>query len=442
MRLMSQLLLLTALALFVACGDSGDSTKPAENGGPAKPANEGGGTDVDPGPESGGTDIAGPAIIDMTADDVAREARETLAKGRDYLLAQVNDDGSIGKGLPFDGVKPASTVMAVLALIAATPSDQVRDDKVINAALDYLVKLQDDTGAIIEPTGKRNYVTAVFVSALAAARLPKYRKALVAAKDYLQTSQIADAQTDPSYGGFPYKQEQGQPADLSNAQYAFEALKNAERAGEKVDPVVWERARTLLARLQNRSEVNTVKFKRKIKVDGKELEAEVVSGNDNGATYYPGNSKAGYEKQADGSYVAKSYGSMTYALLKCLLFSGVTPDDPRVKGAVTWISQNWAVDHNPGFSGEDERMQGYFYYLHTASRALAEYERYTKQTLQVRDANGEKHNWRYEIMNQLKGIQADDGSWVNAKDRWDEGLPIIVTSYVVQTLAYVSGRMP
>ncbi|MDJ0973757.1 MAG: terpene cyclase/mutase family protein [Planctomycetota bacterium] len=413
MRVLLFALLVASLAFVPACGDDKPADKPGD-----KPAD---------------TQTTTPA---PDADAMAA----AMDRGRAYLVSQLNEDGSIGKGP--EEYRPAMTAMGVLGLIATTPKDKIRGDDAINKAIQYLLPLQDDTGAIIEKTGKRNYITAVFVSALSFARNPEYRKALVAAKDYLQSSQIAGDESDLSYGGFPYKQAQGQPADLSNSKYAFEALKNAERAGEKVDPVVWERAQKLLARFQNRSEVNTGTVKAKIKVDGQDTEVEVVSGNDNGAIYHAGNSKAGYDKRDDGKYTARSYGSMTYALLKCLIWAGVKADDPRVQGAVRWISDNWTTEYNPGFQTAEERMQGYYYYLHTATRALAEYELGTGEPLVVRDANGESHAWRKEMGDQLVALQRDGGFWVNDKDRWEEGSPVIVTSYALQALAFVKNRLP
>lgn len=419
---MPRFLLLCLVACLALCPACGDSDTPAT------------------GPDGARKPDGGTTTPSDAGDPATSPHAQAIARGRAFLLAQVNEDGSMGKGPAApEAYRPAMTVMGVLGLIATTPKDRIRDDKVIRGAIDYLLPFQGASGAIEEKTGKRNYITAVFVSALAMARIPEYRKALVAAKDYLQESQIAGDASDLSYGGFPYKQDQGQAADMSNAQYALEALKNAERAGEKVDPVVWERARKLLARNQNRSEVNTGTYKVKTKIDGKEQEIEVRSGNDNGATYLAGESKAGYRKLPDGSYVARSYGSMTYALLKCLLFTGLDAKDARVAGAVQWIGENWTLEHNPGFETEEEQMQGYYYYLHTASRALHEYEA-VAGPFTVRDANGQSHDWRAEMKAKLRELQRDDGSWVNERDRWNEGSPVIVTSYALQALAFAEGR--
>src|SRR4029079_3045642 len=89
-------------------------------------------------------------------------------------------------------------------------------------------------------------------------------------------------------------------------------------------------------RVQNRSETNTETHVGQEGPDSAKV--EVVSGNDGGAYYAPrgGMSKVGCVKRADGKYEAASYGSMTYALVGCLLFAGVKADDPRVVAAGWW----------------------------------------------------------------------------------------------------------
>ncbi len=383
----------------------------------------------------------GPPNLDVKLDRPLEQRIEAaLIKGRAYLAGLQQDSGAIGDARMPAEMLAGPTSMAVLGLIAATPRDVVKKDAQIRKAIEYLIQFQDETGALREKTGKTNYVTSVLVSALSLARISDYRKALVLARDYIEKSQIHEKQSDLSYGGFPYKQEQGQPADLSNGQYALEALHNAERDGLKADPAVWKRARKFLDRMQNRSESNTGSYPA-TKPDGSEV--EVSAGNDGGAYYYPGESKAGLTKQADGTWVLNSYGSMTYALLKCLMFSGVKPDDPRVVAAVAWVQRNWTVEFNPGFEKESDRYQGYFYFLHTASRALAELERYTKKPLKVRDPQGVSHEWRAEMAEKILSMQAEDGSWSNRKsERWDESVPSLATGYMLQALAHISGRLP
>ena len=75
-----------------------------------------------------------------------------------------------------------------------------------------------------------------------------------------------------------------------------------------------------------------------------------------------GSSPAG--KAADGGL--RSYGSMTYAGLKSMIYAGLTASDPRVKAASEWIGRHYTVAENPGL-GE----QGLFYYYDTFAKTMA-----------------------------------------------------------------------
>lgn len=388
-------------------------------------------------------DPQGDAPAAATAKHTTPGIEAALAKGRAYLAKAQKENGSIGE---FGDGMCAITTMAASGLIAGTPKAQVRNDEAIAKALDFILGFQSDGGSIDDKTGKRNYTTSATISALSLARIPKHRRAAAKAVDYLTSSQIHGDASSLSYGGFPYKQEQGQPADGSNANIAADALMNAKRAGHEVDPKVLSRLGDFWKRLQNHSESNTGVYKAPLHHKKDAEEVEVVSGDDGGAVYYAGNSKVNrMVKRSDGRYELKSYGSMTYAMLKCLLFAGLPAEDPRLKAAVGWIQRNWTVDRNPGFEDEPNAevasMQGYFYYLYTAARALAEYERHTGKPLVITDEKGMRHDWRKEMGDKLLSLQREDGSWINEKaERWMEGNPVLATTYALQALAWINGR--
>ena len=128
------------------------------------------------------------------------------------------------------------------------------------------------------------------------------------------------------------------------------------------------------------------------------------------------------------------YGSMTYAGVKSLIYCGVKKEDPRIQGALKWLRDNYTLDKNPGMPAGREEW-GYFYYLHTASKAL--------QLLgddSFTDAKSEKHDWRREIIERLEKRQSADGSWANPKDRWMEGNPTLVTGYALMALANIRSK--
>jgi squalene-hopene/tetraprenyl-beta-curcumene cyclase len=256
------------------------------------------------------------------------------------------------------------------------------------------------------------------------------------ARNHLVQSQIVGNEDDLNHGAFPYHSNSPRPADLSNVQFAAQAL---AEAGLPKDHVVWTRIVTYLGKVQNRSETNKVKVTREVGV--KDKTETVVSGDDGGSAYAPGLSYADWEKRPDGTYSPRSYGSMTYALLKCLLLAGVDPKDPRVVAALGWLTKNFAVDRNAGMPS-DRALQGYYYGLFTAARTLGEYERITQKPLEVTDSTGRKHDWRKEIAEELLRRQAEDGSWKNEQEeRWEEGSKVLATSYAMQALALVKGRL-
>ena len=102
-----------------------------------------------------------------------------------------------------------------------------------------------------------------------------------------------------------------------------------------------------------------------------------------GGFYYTiaagGSSQAG--ETPDGGL--RSYGSMSYAGLKSMIFAGVKKDDPRVKAAHEWITKHYTLDENPGMGGD-----GLYYYYHTFAKALA-----ALSNDQLVDADGKSHDW-------------------------------------------------
>ena len=127
------------------------------------------------------------------------------------------------------------------------------------------------------------------------------------------------------------------------------------------------------------------------------------------------------------------YGSMTYDGLKSMIYSGVSKDDPRVKGAVKWISDHWTLDENPAMKDANPAAasHGIYYYYYVYAHALHAYREPT-----LTDAKGEKHDWRAELVAKSASLQKPDGSWVGEK-RWMEDNPILVTAYTVLALEEV-----
>ena len=298
----------------------------------------------------------------------------------------------------------------------------------VEPGLDWLVSLQKKNGSIHDGT-LAVYCTSAALLALTEAGRAKDKAAIAKATEYLSLAQRDEADGyDPNqdwgYGGIGYGDDLR--PDLSNSQFGIEAL---HVAGVPASDAAMQRAILFLQRCQNFPETNTVEIER---ADGR----LVRSGADGGAGYQPGESKAGLidtgEKTKDGAtvFMTRSYGSMTYALLKCYLFAGLPLDDPRVKAALSWIEKHWSVDVNPGFdpvTTPGAEYQGLFYYYFTMAKAL---DATGLETLTT--ADGKPHAWRDELLRKLLESSMNEGYWTNQKaGRWMEEFPTLATSYAL-----------
>jgi squalene-hopene/tetraprenyl-beta-curcumene cyclase len=316
---------------------------------------------------------------------------------------------------------PAITALVLKAIVQHPAYDANTDW--VKKGYDKLLTYQWDTGGIYKDQ-LANYNTAIAIMSLAAAENPQYKPAIDKAIAYLKTLQWNDSieggpkgegkitPDNPWYGGAGYGSK-GRP-DGSNTQLMLEALNSA---GLPPDDPAFKAALKFLSRMQNLSETNDQKW----------------AGNDGGAVYTPANngeSFAGEYVGADGKRMLRSYGSMTYAMLKSYIYAGLTRDDPRVKAAWDWIQKNWTLEENPGMRAGDpgNAQYGMFYYLMTLGRALNVYD----QPI-ITDPNGVKHDWRVELIDHLARIQKPDGSFAGDR-KWMEDNPNLATSFALIAL--------
>jgi squalene-hopene/tetraprenyl-beta-curcumene cyclase len=330
--------------------------------------------------------------------------QEVVSKGIEFLNAGQEKDGAFNKKYGI-GV----TTLAVTALLRHGRTVQ---DPHVAAGLKYIeASLQPDGGIYSKGSPFKNYETALGVLCLSEANADhKYDKQIAAADKFLKGLQWDEAnmqdEANPAYGGAGYGQSKR--PDLSNTAFFIDALKAAGN-GEN-DPAI-QKALKFVSRCQNlESEHNTTPFAAK---------------NQDGGFYYTpvgdGSSEAG--ETANGGL--RSYGAMTYAGLKSMLYAGVGPDDPRVKAATTWISKYYDLKSNPGVG-----PAGLYYYYHLFAKSLDALGQDT-----ITDAQGVKHDWRAELIAELTTRQQANGSWVNGdSDKWLEGEPLLVTSYALLAL--------
>ena len=338
-------------------------------------------------------------------ENPAAALKQSREKALNFLRSSQADDGSF--------TTKAVAGIGGLVVTAALRSGLTVDDPLVQKGLKYLEGCVQEDGGIYAPkSGFRNYETCVVLLAFHEANADgRYAKIIANAEKFLRKEQIDDSEgkdkSDPEYGGAGYGGKTR--PDLSNTQFLLEALKAT--GAEANDPAV-QKALIFVSRSQNlETEFNDSPFAAKV--------------NDGGFIYTPaagGSSAAGTE--ANGGL--RSYGSMTYAGLKSMIYAGLGPDDPRVKAATAWIRKHYSVSSNPGLD-----QLGLYYYLHTFAKALDVWGNDV-----IEDAAGNKHNWRQELIAQLTKSQRDNGSWINDAPRWGEGDPNLTTAFALLALSY------
>jgi squalene-hopene/tetraprenyl-beta-curcumene cyclase len=347
-----------------------------------------------------------PTAIDDAIDQATID--RAIANGIDFLKARgQSDDGSFS---PQTGA--AVTALCVRAILQNRP--QAINDPVIKKALNYIEsKVQSDGGIYETGSSYRNYETSIAVGALIKAnRNNRYDSELLRAEAFLKGLQWDEDEgslpEDAAYGGAGYGSHKR--PDLSNTSFLIEALKEL---GNDSDDEAIQKALKFVSRTQN--------------LEGHGNDTEHASAVGDGGFYYTpaagGESQAG--KQAGGGL--RSYGSMTYAGLKSMIYAGLSADDPRVVAAMEFIRRNYALDTNPGMG-----KAGLYYYYHTFAKALD-----AADIKILDDAEGTPHLWRSELAKTLIEAQQEDGSWVNSdNDRWMEGDRQLVTAYALLALSY------
>lgn len=351
----------------------------------------------------------------QSAENLDQQIDRSIQRGIEFLRSRGQADS--GAFSPETGA--AVTGICVRAILENRPT--AVNDPVIQKALKYLEsKFQGDGGIYAEGSRYRNYETSISVSALVKANQKgKYDSALDRAEVFLKEIQWDEGEgvesSDTAYGGAGYGSSKR--PDLSNTTFLIEALKEL---GNDAEDESIQKALKFVLRTQNLAgQGNDTPFAPD-KVGGEDKKG------DGGFYYTPaagGQSKAG--ESADGGL--RSYGSMTYAGLKSMIYAGLTADDPRVVAAMSFIRKNYDLQDNPGMG-----KQGLFYYYHTFAKALN-----VAGVDVLDDADGKPHDWREELAKQLITLQQKDGSWVNSgSERWMEGDRQLVTAYALLALKH------
>jgi len=345
-----------------------------------------------------------PTATIVAAADV-EAIRAALTRGGAFLIEHEQAaDGSFSAD-----VGPAVTALAVTALVR---SGMPATAPAVQQGLAYLLSFrQPDGGLYVPGSPVANYETSIGLLALAACNTDgSLDDAIKAAAEYVKRLQWDDGEgrgmADPAYGGAGYGKK-SRP-DLSNTQFMVEALRTIGTSEN--DPAI-QRALAFVSRTQN--------------LPGPHNPLPFPEKNPDGGFYYTpadgGESQAGTTPQGG----LRSYGSMTYAGLKSMVYAGLTKDDPRVKAAIAWLGKHYTFAENPGMGDA-----GLYYYFHTAAKSLDVLGADT-----FTDAQGREHDWRDELSTAIMARQREDGSWKNENERWMEGETDLATSYALLALS-------
>jgi squalene-hopene/tetraprenyl-beta-curcumene cyclase len=340
-----------------------------------------------------------------SAQDSNPDATDLAKRGMSYFATAQAEDGSFSAGSG-----PAVTAIVAASLLA---NGAERDDAVVTKALEYVLKhVHPDGGIYAEGSRYKNYETCIAIMGFARAnRDGKYDALLDKAAAFVKKEQWdAEEGHDPSspyFGGAGYGGH-SRP-DMSNTTFLLDALKALDTPAD--DPAI-QRALVFVSRCQN--------------LETEHNQTEFAAKNPDGGFYYT--IAAGGSSQAGATETGglRSYGSMTYAGLRSMIYAGVDEQDERVKAAREWIGKHYTLAENPGMADA-----GLYYYYHTFAKTLD-----AVGEEQLTDDGGAAHDWRRDLVATLAKAQQDDGSWINANARWLENDPNLVTAYSLLALSY------
>jgi len=357
------------------------------------------------------------AIGGARDESLRLEVARSIDRGLEWLARNQKDEGWWSTE-----DHPALTALALRGFYGSGSEFQRKKyGEKLEEGFEFLIRHSHEDGSIYNKKELQNYNTAVSLSAFMAAEDPRYRAVAIRARNYLVSQQWdfgekgkMDHPMDGGvgYGSYPH-------SDMSNTMMALEAMYLSRnlvpKDSEMFQDLNWEAAIHFVQNCQNLPETNR---------------GEWVSGdkaNRGGFVYYPANSKAGEMKLEDGRVALRSYGSISYAGMMSFIYADMDRDDPRLKAALQWLSENYTLEENPGMGA-----QGLYYYYHTMGKAL---DMYGIDQLKTEDQGSV--DWRKNLALKLIQLQKPDGSWMNENSRWWENDPVLATSYTIQALQRV-----
>jgi squalene-hopene/tetraprenyl-beta-curcumene cyclase len=346
--------------------------------------------------------------------ELRAETQKAIDKGLAYLArAQEKDGGWTANYGP--------AVSAIVGQAFAQDAAHGPQHPIVQRTLASILRHEQADGGIYDrKQNLANYQTSVVLMFLASLPKDATGQRVAMAQAFLTKLQYDDSekhnQSDTWYGGAGYDGKKR--PDLSNTQMMLEAL---HQSGLSKDDPVYQRALVFVSRSQMNEKTNDQTFAR--------------GATDGGFIYTP--CDGGVSKANEGAFETvgppRSYGSMTYAGFKSMLYAGVTKDDPRIVACLEWIKQHYTLNENPNLPGKRSH-EGLYYYYHVFARALFAWGEPV-----ITDGGGKPHNWRMELCRKIISLQRPDGSWLNERDRWLEGDANYVTGLTIRTLQTAMG---
>lgn len=334
-----------------------------------------------------------------------------IADGVEFLKKSQSSNGSFSAS-PRVGIGP--TLIDAIGLLRAGVA---LEEPVLARALAFLEEaVHDDGGIYSEGMRLSTYESCLglvcFNLANELAGDGRYEAIVKNAEKFVRGSQYNEengtSPDDEFFGGVGYGNGNGTRPDLSNTQFFVEALREI---GADEDDQAIQDALVFVSRCQNLESEDNVSGQ--VKTNDGGFIYTFVSGQENPAG-----------QEVNGGL--RSYGSITYAGLKSLIYAGLTADDPRVEAATGWIRKHYSMTENPGLG-----KRGLYYYYHTLAKCF----KVLGEEVFV-DAKGIERDWRKDLLTTLALAENADGSWVNDDRMWFETDANLVTGYVLIVLSY------
>lgn len=374
------------------------------------------------------------AVVKVGSRKAKQLLASSLSAGVAWLKQQQRPDGAWEYPHPSrmggeSTGKPHSAVTAlVVASLAGVPEEMRADTaSVVEKGLAFLKGRINAAGIVDSPNDEgvayRSYTTALTAIALARHKGPGDKEVLDKLLDGLRKSQMAEQKNltalDWTYGSWNTYDGEVETTTRSDVSCASLVLQAFYEAGVPADDPTILKALRFVKRCQNLPETG----------------APIPDVDDGGFAFNPRMGKAGFMQldiQTSRNY---SYGSTTADGLRCLMYCVRKTDDPRVTAAFGWLSNNYSVDHNPGFSrnGKDPIVRFdkgiFFYYLHSLAAAL-ELMAPGETVL----AQGNSRYWAVDIIGKISSMQQKDGRWQNTVNVMNEDDPNVGTALCLMTL--------